>query len=167
MHRIRKYRKEFAAILHASNSGLTKSRFQRLVFMCLVLTVLGIPVQFYILYKNCMYPMVPYSWSRVHGPAWWDIILIPTDGTVTFDRWIQLGVGLTVFIFFGLGNDAIGMYRRWLLKVGLGKLFPNLLSRTRVSDRRPSTVSETGSFSSRAYTFIREKLSRTSLASSG
>lgn len=163
MHRIRKYRKEFAEILHASNSGMTKSRFHRLFLMCLVLTVLGLPVQLYILYKNCMYPMLPYSWNRIHGPAWWDIVLIPTNGSVTYDRWIQLAVGLTVFIFFGLGHDAMKMYRRWLVKLGFGKLFPSILRR---SDRRPSIFSETGSFSSRAYTFVKGKFSRSSVFSS-
>lgn len=163
VHRIRKYRKEFAEILHASNSGLTKSRFQRLFLICLVLTVLGLPVQLYVLYQNCMYPMIPYNWNRIHGPAWWDIILIPTNGSVTYDRWIQIGVGLTVFIFFGLGHDAMKMYRRWLLKLGFGKLFPILL---RQRDRRPSIFSETGSFSSRAYTFVKGKLSRSSVSSS-
>lgn len=135
--------------------------------MCLVLTTLGVPVQFYILYKNCTYSMVPYSWSRIHSPAWWDIILIPTNGSVTYDRWVQLAVGLTIFVFFGLGNDAMKMYRRWLVKLGFGKVFPSLLVPTRQSDRRPSILSETGSFSSRAYSYVKRKLSRNSTASSG
>ena len=111
--------------------------------------------------------MIPYSWSRIHGPSWWHIILIPTVGSVTFDRWIQLAVGLTVFVFFGLGNDAMSMYRRWLLKLGFGKVFPALRQQTQASDRRPSTGSETGSFSSRAYTFVKGKIARVgSVASS-
>ena len=135
--------------------------------MCLVLTVLGLPVQLFVLYKNCMFPRISYSWSRIHGAGWWRIVLIPTDGTVTFDRWIQLAVGLTVFIFFGLGNEAMSMYRGWLVKLGFGKLFPNLLLRTQNRDRRPSVVSETGSFSSRAYIFVKEKLSPVNVQSSG
>ena len=164
---MRKYRKEFAAILQCSNSGLNKSRFLRLFFMCLVLTTLGVPVQFFILYKNCMNPMIPYSWSRIHGPAWWDIILIPTNGSVTFDRWVQLAVGLTIFVFFGLGHDAMKMYRRCLVKLGFGKVFPSLLAPTHPSDRRPSILSETGSFSSRAYSFVKTKVFRTRVTSSG
>ena len=157
VYRVRKYRRDFAAILHASNSGLTRSRFQRLFFMCLVLTILGLPVQFYILFKNSMYPMIPYSWSRIHGRAWWDIILIPTENTVTFDRWIQLAVGFTIFAFFGLGKEAMKMYRRWLVTLGFGKVFPSLLSPTR--QRQLSNLSEPGSFSSRALTFVKSKLS--------
>ena len=111
--------------------------------------------------------MIPYSWSRIHGPSWWRIILIPTVGSVTFDRWIQLAVGLTVFVFFGLGNDAMSMYRRWLIKLGFGKFFPALRQRAQTSgDRRPSTGSETDSFSSRAYTFVKGKIARVSVASS-
>ena len=168
MYRIRKYRKEFAAILQCSNSGLNKSRFLRLFFMCLVLTILGVPVQLYILYKNCTYPMIPYSWSRIHGPAWGDIILIPTNGSVTFDHWVQLAVGLTIFIFFGLGHDAMKMYRQCLVKLGFGKLFPSLLAPTHhpSDDRRPSILSDTGSFSSRAYSFVKKKLFRSRVTSS-
>jgi len=150
-----KYRKEFAVVLSASSSGLTKSRFLRLFFMSLALTVLGLPIQFYALYQNTIFPLVPYSWSRVHGPGWWDIILIPTNGGVTLDRWIQLAVGFTVFVFFGLGHDMKKMYRSWLLAVGFGRIFPSMgRSTQQTGGQRPHSQSE--SKNSRAYTFMRK-----------
>jgi len=162
---MRKYRKEFAVILSASSSGLTKSRFLRLFFMSLTMIVLGLPVQFYVLHENTIFPLVPYSWSRVHGPGWWDVILIPTLGGVTFDRWIQLAVGFTVFVFFGLGHDMKKMYRNWLLAVGFGRILPSLGRPTQqVGGQRPNSQSE--SYSSRAHTYFMRKFSRDSCSTS-
>lgn len=52
-------------------------------------------------------------------------MVIPS--TVLYDRWTNLGCGLLIFFFFGLGKDAVGMYREWLVKLGLGGCFPVLL----------------------------------------
>lgn len=162
---MRRYRKEFAAILSASSSGLTRSRFLRLFSMSLTLIVLGLPVQFYVLYQNTRFPLVPYSWNRIHGPGWWDIILIPTEGSVTFDRWIQLAVGFTVFVFFGLGHDMKKMYRKWLLACGLGKVFPSFGRPTQQTVCQGPN-SQTDSYSSRAQTFFKRKFSRGSWSAS-
>ena len=107
--------------------------------------------------------MIPHSWTWIHGPSWWDIILIPTNGEVTYDRWIQIGLEFIVFLFFGMGNDAVKMYRQWLVRVGFGKILPGLLNKR---DRRPSIPSETGSFGSRVYSSVKGKLSRSSITSS-
>ena len=158
MHR---YRKEFAAIISASSSGLTKSRFLRLFFMSLTLIILGLPTQFYVLYKNTTYTLVKYSWSRVHGPGWWDIILVPTGGSVSFDHWIQLAVGFTIFVFFGMGHDMKKMYRRCLLWLGFGRVFPSLRALGEEGQARRST-SQTLSHGSRAQLFLRRKFTRES-----
>ena len=121
--------------------------------MSVILIILGLPAQFYVLYKNTTYTMVPYSWSRVHGSSWWDIVLIPSHGTVLFDHWIQLAVCTTIFAFFGLGQDAMKMYRRWFLTIGFDKLFPSLNPTT-------PTASASSSYSSRAQMFLKEKFSR-------
>ncbi|MCJ1235234.1 a-factor receptor [Varicellaria rhodocarpa] len=156
--RLRKYRKNFSAILTASNSGLTKSRFIRLFSMAFILILLCLPVQLYVFYINVMYPLQPYSWDAIHGPEWWDIILVPTNGAVEIDRWIRIASGFVVFFGFGFGRDAKAMYRSWLLKIGLGRIFPRLHN-----DRLPSysqTASSTShpSFSSKARKFFTQKL---------
>jgi pheromone a factor receptor len=61
-------------------------------------------------------------------------VVLPS--TVLYDRWINLACGFLIFIFFGMGRDAKGMYREWLVKVGLGKLFPVLLVDSRESSQR-------------------------------
>ncbi|KAL9576529.1 MAG: hypothetical protein Q9212_007023 [Teloschistes hypoglaucus] len=115
--RMRKYRRDFSSIISASNSNLTESRFQRLFFLSSALVLVYLPIQLYILYRNASVPLLPYSWELIHGNSWSDIILVPSHGEVRFDRWIMIVVGIFVFVFFGTGNDATKMYRKWMLKL--------------------------------------------------
>jgi pheromone a factor receptor len=52
--------------------------------------------------------------------------MVPTDGVVRFDRWFSITTGFVIFLFFGLGKDALEMYRSWLVMIGFGKCFPSL-----------------------------------------
>lgn len=121
--------------------NLNPSRFKRLFLISFTLIVVIFPVQFYIFYINLSFPRIPYSWNLIHGKEWWNIILIPTGGVVAFDRWVRLACGFLVFLFFGLGKDAVNMYSTWLCKLGLGKVFPDL-------ERRDSNASSETSSSS-------------------
>ena len=159
MHR---YRKNFSEILASSNSNLTKNRFLRLFLLSTVLMLTFIPLQLYVLFANFLGPpLLPYSWDLVHGPDWQDIVLIPTGGEVYYDRWIQIALGFGVFIFFGLGQDAQTMYRKWLLKIGFGRIFPGL---HRQPNRRAilPTSSQPDSFGSRTRSYFKRRLFRLS-----
>ena len=149
--RMHKYRKQFSQIVSSSSSNLNKSRFVRLFLISFTLLLIFLPLQFYILYVNLSYPRHPYSWSHVHGPSWSQIVKVPTGGQVIFDRWIRVGSGLLIFVFFGLGKDAMGMYRKWLVKMGLAKVFPSLTSPRSMQQPSGSTSQGAlGSLSSRA-----------------
>lgn len=165
VHRLNKYRRQFADILTSSGSTFNKSRFLRLFALSMTLILVLLPVQAYVFYRNLSYPRGPYSWSDVHPQNWSSIILVvPTQGAVTFDRWIQIGIGFLVFIFFGFGKDATLMYRSWLIKVGLGKVFPGLSHPhipSKSSEMRSSSLSgRIGSMSSRARLIFSRKQSR-------
>ena len=155
MHR---YRKNFSEVLVSANSNQTKARFLRLFRISIVLIMVVFPAEVYVLYKNSVVPMEPYRWSKVHGPTWWDIVLVPSGGTVLFDRWMQIGAGLALFLFFGLGQDAKAMYRRWLVKIGLGRCFQCLHSRADIQQQSSSTSSQSRFFGKRF-----SRLSRSSL----
>lgn len=116
--RLHRYRKEFSAILNSSQSNVTKSRFLRLYAFSFILVLVFLPVTFYIFYRNLSVRRIPYSWRLVHGVEWEYILRIPTDGMVAFDKWIAMGAGYILFLFFGMGSDAIGMYRGWLRVIG-------------------------------------------------
>lgn len=100
-----------------------------------------IPIQLYILYRNADVPSDPYNWQEIHGQAWNDVILVPLYGAINFDRWIQITFGYVIFFFFGLGSDAMKMYRKWLLKGGLGRLYPHLNNQR----SEPQSPSKSGS----------------------
>lgn len=46
--------------------------------------------------------------------------MVESGGQVSFDHWLQIGVGWAVFGFFGFGKDAVEMYRGWVRAMGLG-----------------------------------------------
>ncbi|KAI9826654.1 MAG: a-factor receptor [Thelocarpon impressellum] len=156
--RLRKYRKQFSQILSSSNSGLNKSRFLRLFLISVVLLAVLLPLQFYILKLNLSYPRHSYSWSKVHGPGWGDIIKVPTGGQVAFDRWIRVACGFLLFAFFGVGRDAVEMYRKWLVACGFANIFPSL-TEPRRGQRLPSGSScgTFGSLGSRAKLMLRKR----------
>ncbi|KAK4548469.1 hypothetical protein LTR36_009379 [Oleoguttula mirabilis] len=153
--RLYRYRVSFALILASSNT--TKSRFMRLYVLCLVWILAFIPTQAFVLYINLSMHRSAYSWSETHNPAEWnEIIMVPSNGAVLFDRWIWLSSGLVVFIFFGLGKEAVSMYRSGLLAIGLGKIVPSL--RTDHTSRN-STSGTISSFGSKAKMFLKRKSS--------
>ena len=165
--RLLKCRRQFSVVLESSASRFNRSRFLRLFILSAALMVIFFPLSVYVFARNLEYPRRPFSWSKVHPPNWPDLIQrVPTAGAVRFDRWVNIGIGFSVFFFFGLGTDAKLMYRSWLLRLGLGRLFPQLhhplLSRYRhnlPSDRIPCTAKfawitkQVGSFFKRRPSF--------------
>ena len=163
--RLIKYRRDFSNILGASASSLTRSRFLRLFLMSLILIVGALPLQLYGLVQNVsQYDFKPYSWTRVHA-HWGEIIGIPTFGQVTIDHWVQVSIGFAVFLFFGLGKDAMKLYRGWLVAVGFAKVWPSLRESEDALDCDKSGY--TASFGSRAQLWVKDRLSWRSSIGSG
>ncbi|KAI9818438.1 MAG: a-factor receptor [Pycnora praestabilis] len=157
--RLHKYRRQFSQILSGSSTSLNKSRFLRLFIISVVLTVIFLPVQLYLFSVNMSFPRLPYSWDLVHGPQWWNIVMVPTGGVVEFDRWIWIASGFLLFIFFGLGKDALDMYRRALVSLGIAKVFPSLTQQANTQTLYGNRTE--GSFSSRAKLVFKKKHSMT------
>ncbi|KAI9805152.1 MAG: hypothetical protein M1825_000986 [Sarcosagium campestre] len=150
--RLYRYRRQFTQIVSSTNSQLNRSRFLRLFSIAVILLFLFLPVQFYILYVNVSYPHHAYDWNSLHGATWHDIIKVPTGGQVIFDRWIRVASGFLLFFFFGMGRDAMEMYRCWLIHLGLGRVCPSLTQPSTTS----SSSSRLGSFSSQAKHLFRK-----------
>ena len=125
--------------------------------MCLLLIFVFIPTQIYVLCVNLAIQRTTFSWSETHDPASWnDIIMVESHGKVLFDRWLWLYPGIVIFIFFGLGKEAVTMYRSGLLAVGLGKVIPSLSSDY---SSRHSETDNSSSFGSKAKLFLKRKSS--------
>lgn len=82
----------------------------------------SIPIEVYIITINAKEPLTPFSWSATHNAeAWRKIVYMASHGRILYDRFLALGFGVLVFIFFGFGKDAVGMYKASLTAMGLGK----------------------------------------------
>ncbi|KAJ5919697.1 hypothetical protein N7454_009532 [Penicillium verhagenii] len=126
--RLHKYRSDFETILRASSSNLNKARFLRLFFVAFTMLIAILPVSAWLLYEDLIvsFPWHPYSWSQVHHANWYKIVKVPSYGHVFDDRWLPIATGSIVFIFCGLGHDAIRVYRMILWRLGFGYCFPSV-----------------------------------------
>ncbi|KAM0721052.1 hypothetical protein Q7P37_003338 [Cladosporium fusiforme] len=117
--RLHRYRRTFSTLL--ANSNTNRSRFVRLFAICLIWLVLSIPLQAFVISHQAAIEHIPFSWSAIHDPVAWQVIeMMPSGGNIVYTRYIWLGAAFMVFMFFGFGRDAGGMYAKWLRAVGLG-----------------------------------------------
>lgn len=116
-----------------------------------------LPIQLYLFSTALFTDLIPYDWEAIHSPGWSQrIILVPTYGNLLFDRWIHILMGFALFLFFGLGKDALTMYRGWMLSIGLAGLFPNL-SGAPPGGQSIGSSTTLGSFGSRAREIFSKK----------
>lgn len=95
--------------------------------MSITLITVVLPIQLYLFSTALNTDLISYDWEAIHADGWSErIILVPTYGKLRFDRWIHFLMGFALFLFFGLGKDAVAMYRAWMLSIGLARLFPSL-----------------------------------------
>jgi pheromone a factor receptor len=126
LYRLFRYRQEFHRLLSARNT--TKSRFIRLFTICIVTLLFYVPYNLaaFWLFLNEVPWQAPYDWDQVHGPKFNTVIRVPTHGQVHLDKWGQVMTGFVIFLIFGTGSDAYNTYKKILLAIGLGKVFPSL-----------------------------------------
>nr|AIU41506.1 pheromone receptor a [Morchella rufobrunnea] len=120
---VRNYQKKFSEDANSSVSGASKSRFMRLFIISTFMVSVNFPIVIYIFYHNLRYPMIPYSWYLVHTEAWGYIPYIKTNG-IQFDHWIPAFAGIVCFIFFGTGQEAAQIYKRWFVGCWARGVFP-------------------------------------------
>jgi pheromone a factor receptor len=130
LYRLYCYQAGFSTLL--SNSSTTKSRFIRLFMISIILIFVVLPISIQALVVPLEEGYHSYDWNYTHYVGW-DIIKVPTGGKILaheIDAIIGIVSGYLVFFCFGLGKDAIGMYRAWAAKLGLLTIFPCLKERT-------------------------------------
>lgn len=137
--RLYKFRREIDGILNASRMG--KGRFFRLLILSITLIFAVLPLSIESVYRPVSNGQLhTYSWTEVHSG--WGPLLVPTFGQlVQWDGVISIICGYIVFICFGVGQDAVDMYKSWGLHFGLDKYFPSLLPASRTSSRATWTLS--------------------------
>lgn len=87
------------------------------------------------------------EWDQLKGNKKSIILKFPSHGQVHIDKWGEVALGYIIFFVFGTGTDAHNTYKKMLLALGLGKIFPSLY------DMRDSGTSTPSSFvSARTWT---------------
>lgn len=147
--RLHKYRQQFSEILSAHNT--TRARFNRLWQIGLLCLFWVLPQSIYQAAKSCTIAQFhEFDFAKLHDPAKWDVIIYNYGQVdISFDRWIRIIGGVLLFLFFGMGQDAVTMYKSWLKKMGLLGLFPKLARQRRESQE--TLVSSTSSKASTAW----------------
>lgn len=139
--RLRKHRGRLSSTLSSNGSSFNARRFMKLFIVALSFLVIYLPVTMVFFYLNLPLPLTDYSWSRVHDPETWFPILYYTLAQapgLQYYGWSPVLMGFFVFLYYGMSNEAIDMYRKFVGRIGFAKIWPSLLQ-PRVIQRRGST----------------------------
>ncbi|CDK26514.1 unnamed protein product [Kuraishia capsulata CBS 1993] len=119
-----KKRKYASDILLCTNSGLSVRKFARLLGFCFLIILALFPLAIYRLYRTISTATSKFDWKETHDKLLWPIILyLPYDPLQELDKWSYLCVAFLTFLLFGIGADALAVYKKYLVKMGLGFLF--------------------------------------------
>ncbi|KAJ2936220.1 hypothetical protein H1R20_g874, partial [Candolleomyces eurysporus] len=110
----------FAADLKSRNTGLTTSRYLRLISMAIVQMVWSLAVTSYTLYVTTVgIPLRPWTnWDDVHSDFWradlFPAILAPKKlRDVSYALWWMVPATTFIFVaFFSFGQDALEEYKK-------------------------------------------------------
>lgn len=164
--RLYRYRREFSRLVSARNT--TRSRFLRLFIMCMIflVTVVAYSAYSFVYFVNAMASYkLDEGWWDALGPMKKSVILkFKSHGAVHIDKWGQIGLGYVAFLLFGTGTDAHNTYKKMLLAVGLGKIFPSLYVMRESGASTPSSFVSartwTSSYVSKAKSYFSKGSSR-------
>lgn len=110
-------RKDVKDILKCTNSGLNLRRFARLLIFSFLIVFALTPLSIYYFAQKVSYTQYPFHWIEVHSSDWGDIYYADFGFFAVIDRLVNSAISVVAFLLFGLGTDALKMYRSFL---GLG-----------------------------------------------
>lgn len=146
----------------------------KLFIVALSFLVIYLPVSMAFFYLNLPLPLKDYSWSRVHDLSTWSPILYYTLAQapgLQYYGWSPVLMGFFVFLYYGMNNEAIDMYRKFVGSLGAKKIWPGLMQPREIQRRSTSHSSWTGHFDlvGKALHYFDggRKTSQTTMASEG
>ncbi|KAG9239748.1 putative pheromone a factor receptor [Amylocarpus encephaloides] len=149
------HRKIISCTLASTGSGMSSKYFIKLSIIGITSILIWGPIQMFYASLNWPRPLHPYNFAAIHQPEKWNqIIFLPTslNGQLQYNGWAGIAMSFMIYAYFGFNSEAINTYRGWLVKCGLGKIWPSL-KEPRISVQR----SRDGSQDSRR-TSLSEKL---------
>lgn len=117
-----KKRKDVKDILRCTNSGLNISRFSKLLSFCCIVILVMFPVSVYVFASDLSHVDSSYNFKMIHNTAVWFTVSFVPEAQPLYTVWIYIAISYIVFVFFGLGSDAIEMYLEILSRIGLGSV---------------------------------------------
>jgi pheromone a factor receptor len=142
--RLRKHRKNISGALTTTGSGMGPKKFIKMIMIAFSLLIIYLPVQAVFFVKMVPSGIIPYSWSGIHDPASWNPVLFFHTSDLPgyqYYGWASIAWNTTIFLFFGFNDEALDIYRGWMVKCGLGKIWPSLNEPRQA--RRPGSPSRT------------------------
>lgn len=118
-----KKRRDAKDLLKCTNSGLNIKRFARLLSFSLTVLFTTLPLSVFYFVLNEQAFRGPFSWSDTHYEYWNETVFFDSDPSDFYDRWVSLALSVICFILFGLGTDAINLYRTILIQLRFNCIF--------------------------------------------
>ncbi|SCV03421.1 LANO_0G04038g1_1 [Lachancea nothofagi CBS 11611] len=119
-------RKDVKDILHCTNSGLNLARFARLLFFCVLIILVMFPFSFYSFVVELEQLSGGYDFQAIHDRMTWNTIVRLDPGKPLYSVWLYILMSYLVFVVFGLGTDAIGMYAVCARNLGMGPMLDRI-----------------------------------------
>ncbi|PQE26130.1 a-pheromone receptor protein [Rutstroemia sp. NJR-2017a BBW] len=147
IRRLHKHRSNLSSTLSRSSSttSLSPRRFLKLFLMSLTLLIIYFPILIYYFYLNISYPFHAYSFSFVHDPLYWPVIVFwqtaDAPKGMQYDAWCWVAMGFLVCCFWGWNEEAGELWRGWLVKFGMSRCWPSLRLTARERRERGSSRS--------------------------
>ncbi|CAH6719576.1 pheromone a factor receptor [[Candida] jaroonii] len=129
-------------ILKCTNSGLNLKRFARLLIFSSIIILTLTPLSIYTFVGDVTTEQfrMRYNFHFIHNPLLWNYTyFVEAPLKILYFRWIDIGLSIITFLIFGIGTDAIELYKSILIRCGLGKIFR--LNTLEDIDRFPSNIS--------------------------
>ncbi|KAF4338605.1 Pheromone a factor receptor [Fusarium beomiforme] len=135
--RFREIAKTTRSAVNSSRSANQRAQRtkRRLYLMVLAILIPYLPLVLTLAVLNMLkaFPLQPFNYDLIHNRLipypWSAVIFVPSNG-VNFgylnNCYIHILSAIPVVVFFGMTKDAMNSYRRGLLCLGLGCLFPKL-----------------------------------------
>lgn len=121
-----KFRKDVKDILRCTNTGLDIKRFARLLIFSFLVICACFPLATIYFVRDLKNELQPYSFAEIHSEDWGVITFWDFDREGAYTTWITVALSVVTFLLFGIGSDAIEMYKRFFAKLGFNQFSKSL-----------------------------------------
>ncbi|CAN6610944.1 pheromone a factor receptor [Trichomonascus vanleenenianus] len=103
-------RADFKDLLHTTNSGMSASKFVRLLVYVSIIALVMLPLTIYFFTQNVAAQLYPFSWDAAHSQ--YNDIPRYLGMQPVADQWIYISFAVIQFLCFGTGKEMIGIYKK-------------------------------------------------------